>query len=160
MAEKTKTELVQRKPQDIDSELSELCKMMRIMSERDVDATLVQVLKTMMVHSQQKPMGGSELSEISGLNRITIIHHLRRLEGAGFVRRSEGKYILRVRSAEEMLVEFRKEMEETFQQMDEMAREIDSQFENIERIGARDFDRRSKKMGKEMLEFHKRRRIR
>jgi DNA-binding MarR family transcriptional regulator len=115
------------------------------MSERDVDATLAQVLKTMMVHSRGKPVGGSELSEISGLNRITIIHHLKRLEGAGFVRRAEGKYVMCVHSAEDMLVEFRKEMEETFQHMDEMAREIDAQFNSME---------------KEMLESRKRRRIR
>ncbi len=148
MAEKTKLVLISRKqgePETIDTELSELCKMMRIMSERDVDATLAQVLKVMMVHSRDKPVGGSELSEISGLNRITIIHHLRRLEGAGFVRRSEGKYILRVRSAEDMLVEFRREMESTFQQMDEMAREIDSQFAEME---------------KGMFDAQKRRRIR
>ena len=163
MVEKSRAILVQRKsgePETVDAELSELCKMMRIMSERDVDATLAQVLKTMMVHSRDKPVGGSELSEISGINRITIIHHLRRLEGAGFVRRSEGKYILRVRSAEDMLVEFRKEMESSFQQMDEMAREIDAQFENMERISATDFDSKSKKMAKEMFEFQKRRRLR
>ncbi|MEM2138003.1 MAG: ArsR family transcriptional regulator [Candidatus Anstonellaceae archaeon] len=146
--EKPKAVLMQKKGSEqdtIDSELSELCRMMRLMSERDVDATLAQVLKTMMVHSRGKPVGGSELSEISGLNRITILHHLKRLEGAGFVRRSEGKYIMRVRSAEEMLMEFRKEMEETFQHMDEMAREIDQHFSQME---------------KEMLEFQKRKRMR
>lgn len=147
MADKQKAILISRKgePETIDTELSELCRMMRIMSERDVDATLAQVLKTMMVHSRGKPVGGSELSEISGINRITIIHHLKRLEGAGFVRRAEGKYVMRVRSAEEMLMEFRREMEQTFQQMDEMAREIDSQFAQME---------------KDMFEFHKRRRLR
>jgi len=147
MVERPKTILIQKKgeQESVDSELSGLCKMMRIMSERDTDATLAQVLKTMMLHSQGKPVGGSELSEISGINRITIIHHLKRLEGAGFVRRSEGKYLLRVRSAEDMLVEFRKEMEDSFRQMDEMAREIDAHFSQME---------------KEMLEFHKRRRLR
>jgi DNA-binding MarR family transcriptional regulator len=148
MADKPKAILIQRRatePETIDTELSELCKMMRIMSERDVDATLAQVLKTMMVHSRDKPVGGSELSEISGLNRITIIHHLKRLEGAGFVRRTEGKYVLLVKSADDMLVEFRKEMEQSFREMDEMAREIDAQFGQMER---------------EMLEFQKRRRLR
>ena len=146
MAEqKPKALLVQRGHQGIDEELTELCKMMRIMSERDVDATLAHVLKTMMVHSRQRPLGGSELSKISGINRITIIHHMKRLEGAGVVQRREGKYQLRAQSAEDMLMEFRKEMEQHFAQMDELAREIDAQFEQAERG---------------MMERHKRRLLR
>ena len=155
--------LMQKKGESIDEELTELCKMMKIMSERDVDATLAQVLKTMMVHSRDGPIGGSELSRISGLNRITIIHHLKRLESAGFVRRQEGKYLLRVQSAEEMLMEFRREMEEAFAQMDELAREIDSQFENFERRfeqeGARDFAHRAKHVEREFAERQRRRRL-
>lgn len=131
--QKPKIIMVQKSQAGVDDELSELCKMMHIMSERDVDATLAQVLKTMMVHSREQPLGGSELSKISGINRITIIHHLKRLEGAGFVQRKEGKYIMRVQSAEGMLMEFRKEMERTFAEMDELAREIDGQFESMER---------------------------
>ena len=134
MAEaKQKSELVARRPQSVDDELIELCKMMRIMSERDVDATLSQVLKTMMVHTRSEPLGGSELSKISGINRITIIHHLKRLEEAGFVARKEGKYCMRVQTAEGMLMEFRKEMDRAFTEMDELAREIDTEFEQMER---------------------------
>lgn len=148
MAEKPKTVLVQRReggdaPQnasslsragrEMDAELASLCRMMRIMSERDTDGTLPQVLKVMMVEGRGKPVGGSELSEISGLNRITIIHHLRRLEGAGLVRRQEGKYVLKVQSAEDMLVEFRKDMERNFSEMDEIARQIDEQFAQFEK---------------------------
>jgi DNA-binding MarR family transcriptional regulator len=137
-----KTILVQRKnPEDIDNELSALCRMMRIMSERDTDGTLPQVLKVMMVEGRGKPVGGSELSRVSGLNRITVIHHLKRLEGAGFVRRQEGKYVLRVQTAEDMLIEFRKEMEKSFAEMDEMARQIDEQFESFER----EFEERHRK---------------
>ena len=130
MAEKPKTVLLQKKEAEgeIDAELAELCRMMRIMSERDTDGTLPQVLKAMMIGARDRPVGGSELSRASGLNRITVIHHLKRLEVAGFVRRSEGKYVLCVQSAEDMLMEFRKDMEKNFAEMDEMARQIDEQF--------------------------------
>ncbi|MCX6769132.1 MAG: ArsR family transcriptional regulator [Candidatus Micrarchaeota archaeon] len=136
--EKQKTAVIvsQRKTQEgeIDAELVELCRRMRLMSERDVDATLAQVLKAMMQHARDSPMGGSELSKLSGINRITIIHHLKRLEGVGFVQRQEGRYILRVHSAEDMILEFRKEMEQTFQEMDEMARGIDEQFAAFDKM--------------------------
>ncbi len=127
-----KPALVQKKSQTLDQELAELCKMMNLMSERDVDATLAQVLKAMLEHSRQGPVGGSELSKLSGLNRITVIHHLKRLERGGIVKKEERRYILRFRSAEQMLMEFRKEMENDFEQMDELAREIDSHFEQME----------------------------
>ena len=128
-----KAGLVLRRKSEVDEELSELCRMMRLMSERDVDATLPQVLKAMLLCSRDGPVGGSELARASGINRITILHHLKRLENAGFVERREGKYVLRVSSAEDMLMEFRKEMERAFAQMDDMAREIDAHFEQLER---------------------------
>jgi DNA-binding MarR family transcriptional regulator len=132
--QKPKPELVSaRKEPNPDGELIELCRRMRLMSERDTDATLPQVLKVMLVHSHGQPVGGSELSELSGINRITIIHHMKRLEGAGFVQRREGKYILRVQTAEDMILEFRKEMERTFAEMDDLAREFDEQFALMER---------------------------
>ncbi len=142
--------LIRRKSSEgIDNELSALCKMMRIMSERDTDCTLPQVLKVMMVEGRGKPVGGSELSRVSGLNRITVIHHLKRLEGAGFVRRQEGKYMMRVQTAEDMLMEFRKEMEKSFAEMDEVARQIDEQFSLFERQmgqqAAREFEERNRK---------------
>ena len=143
MAQKPKAELVSAKKEaDPNEELIELCRKMRLMSERDTDATLPQVLRVMMVHSRGQPVGGSELSELSGINRITIIHHMKRLEGAGFVKREEGKYVLRVRSAEDMILEFRKEMERNFAEMDEMAREFDEQFASMSREFDEQFKRR------------------
>ena len=139
--DKQKAILVQRKEADVDGELVELCRMMRLMSERDVDATLAQVLKAMMVRCREGPVGGSELAKESGINRITIIHHLKRLEGAGFVRRTEGKYLLRVQSAEGMLTEFRREMEQAFAEMDELAHGIDEQFTQMDR----EFDERHRR---------------
>jgi DNA-binding MarR family transcriptional regulator len=131
-----------RKEANPDEELIQLCRRMRLMSERDTDATLPQVLKVMLVHSHGQPVGGSELSELSGINRITIIHHMKRLEGAGFVQRREGKYVLRVQTAEDMILEFRKEMERTFAEMDDLAREFDEQFAQMERSFDEGFKRR------------------
>ncbi|MEM4634057.1 MAG: helix-turn-helix domain-containing protein [Candidatus Anstonellaceae archaeon] len=133
MASYKQSDVLLQKKANTNDGLVELCRMMRLMSERDTDATLPQVLKIMLLEARDRPVGGSELSRASGINRITILHHLRRLEAAGFVRRINGKYIMRVQSAEEMILEFRKEMEEAFSQMDELAREIDAHFAEIEK---------------------------
>ncbi|MFA6213793.1 MAG: helix-turn-helix domain-containing protein [Candidatus Micrarchaeia archaeon] len=142
MADRQKTEMVAKRGEGPEEELVQLCRKMRLMSERDTDATLPLVLRVMMVHSRGQPVGGSQLSELSGINRITIIHHMKRLEGAGLVRREEGKYILRVRSAEDMILEFRKEMERNFAEMDEMARDFDEQFSLMARELDESFKRR------------------
>ncbi|MCX8196964.1 MAG: ArsR family transcriptional regulator [Candidatus Micrarchaeota archaeon] len=137
--------LASQQKTSLDSDLALLCKMMRIMSERDTARTLPQVLKLMLIEGKGKAVGGSELSRLSGLNRITVIHHLKRLEEAGFVRRIEGKYVLRFHSAEEMLIEFRKEMEKAFMEMDELARQIDEQFAELEREFATNYSALQKK---------------
>ena len=59
MAQKPKAEMVAaRKEANPNEELVELCRKMRLMSERDTDATLPQVLRVMMVHSRGQPVGG------------------------------------------------------------------------------------------------------
>jgi hypothetical protein len=50
--------------------------------------------------------------------------------------------VLRVRSAEDMILEFRKDMERSFAEMDELAREFDEQFAQMEREFDEHFKRR------------------
>src|SRR3989338_170530 len=104
-------QVIERRGEGADEELVKLCKYMRVMSDRDTDATVTQVLKTMMIAGRDKAVGGSELAKISGLNRITVIHHLKRLESAGLVKREETKYIMQPKNAEEMLLGFREDMD-------------------------------------------------
>lgn len=126
-----KVQVIERRGEGADEELVKLCKYMRIMSDRDTDATVTQVLKTMMIAGRDKPVGGSELAKMSGLNRITVLHHLKRLESAGVVKKEETKYIMQPKNAEEMLLEFRSEMDKMFSEMDDLAREIDREFEGM-----------------------------
>jgi len=116
----------------IENDLIEFCRKIRLMSERDIDATMPKILKMIYLKGRERPIGGSELSRTFGINRITILHHLKRLEQAGFVKRTNGKYMFRFKTISEMLLEFRKEMEQTFYEMDELTRKIDEYFAEIE----------------------------
>src|SRR3989338_532425 len=140
-------QVIERRGEGADEELVKLCKYMRVMSDRDTDATVTQVLKTMMIAGRDKAVGGSELAKISGLNRITVIHHLKRLESAGLVKREETKYIMQPKNAEEMLLGFREDMDKMFSEMDELAREIDREFEIMEGKGQHENAQRENKGG-------------
>jgi len=116
--------------EELEEELSKLFRSMHLMSERDLDATVTRVFRAMMRMGREGPVGSTELSKESGINRITVIHHLKRLESAGVVEKHESKYMLRVRSMEEMMEEMREDMLRQFEEMDQMARELDRAFMN------------------------------
>lgn len=109
----------------VEAELRELCKQLRLLSARDTEGTLAQVLKVVV---QKKVVGGTELARISGLNRITCIHHLKRLESAGMVKREGRKYKMRFASMRTYVKEIRIEMEKMLAESEERAAAIDREF--------------------------------
>lgn len=121
--------------EELEGELSKLFRSMHLMSERDIDATVTRVFRAMMRMGREGPVGSTELSRESGLNRITVIHHLKRLESAGVVEKRESKYVMRVQSIEEMMEGMREGMMRQFEEMDRMARDLDRAFlEDFERL--------------------------
>jgi len=120
--------------EEVEDELARLFRSMHLMSERDIDATMTRVFQAMMKMGQEGPVGSTELSRQSGLNRITVIHHLKRLESAGVVHKQETKYVLRCSSVEKLMDKMRGDMLKQFEEMDRMARDIDRAFvEDFER---------------------------
>ncbi len=109
-------------------EIIQLCRMMRIMSERDTEATVAEVMRALLKQAPEKPMGSTEVSRITRLNRITCIHHLKRLEVAGVVQREGVKYRLRSANAEELVNEMRRDTLRMFAEMNTLARDIDEEF--------------------------------
>jgi predicted transcriptional regulator len=114
--------------EEVEEELAKLFRSMHLMSERDIDATMTRVFQAMMRMGREGPVGSTDLSRASGLNRITVIHHLKRLENAGVVEKHESKYVMRVRSIEEMMDGMRIDMLKQFEEMDRMARDLDRAF--------------------------------
>lgn len=104
------------------------CQVLRIVEERDVDGTVVRVVRTILREGRDRPVGGTELAEASGLKRVTVIHHLRRLEELGLVQREAHKYRLRPACLEEMMDAMRLETLAMLEEAYVLAKEVDNEF--------------------------------
>jgi len=112
-------------------EFEQLCRHMRLMSGRDVDRTVARVFRVMVARGRMESIGGTELAEISRLNRITCLHHLGRLEAAGVVEREGRRYRLSEGSVEGIVEAMRAQTLRMFEEIEELARSIDEEFEGI-----------------------------
>ena len=89
-------------------ELERLLRFAGIVSERDVDNTVVEIMRSLVAASRERDFEGirsGELAKKSGLNRITCIHHLQRLEKAGLVEKENEHYELRLKSFSDLMTE-------------------------------------------------------
>ncbi|OIO21448.1 hypothetical protein COV61_05260 [Candidatus Micrarchaeota archaeon CG11_big_fil_rev_8_21_14_0_20_47_5] len=115
------------KREEPEEPLIRLCRGMNMLTERDTDATLVEIMKSLM-EMEEREIGCSELARQTGLNRITCIYHMNRLEKAGVVEKEEKKYRLVIDNFEGLVEGMRKRMERDFEEFEKMAREIDENF--------------------------------
>ncbi len=111
-----------------DDELEELCRSLRIISARDMDGTVTTVFRSILIEGRDRPVGSSELAAASRLNRVTVIHHLQRLERLGLVEHAQHKYRLRAPGLSEMVEMMRREMMQSLASAQELAGELDREF--------------------------------
>ena len=115
-------------PRDPDDELAAFCRSLRILSARDMDGTVTVVFRSMLVEGRSQPVGSSDLAKTTHLNRVTIIHHLQRLEQMGLVEHTQRKYRLRVSGLAEAVEQMREEMMRSFAEAETLALELDREF--------------------------------
>ena len=120
---------MKRSERDVEHELVELCRGIRLISGRDTDGTVVEVFRRVLV-KRGTPVGSTELSRDSRLNRITCIHHLKRLASMGILERDDGKYKLRGSSVEGVIDKMRENTLAMFEEMEQLAKKIDTELEN------------------------------
>jgi DNA-binding MarR family transcriptional regulator len=124
---------IRRIPEKSGDPIEILCEATGIVSGRDTDRTVVQVFRTVVRYSREEGIGGSELSELSGVNRITCIHHLKRLEEAGIIERENRRYHLRHESLRLTMHDIREQALSMFAELERMAGEIDEETGELER---------------------------
>ncbi len=109
-------------------EFERLCRSLRILNTRDMDGTVTVVFRSILISSRERPIGSSELAKTTRLNRVTVIHHLQRLERMGVLEHERHKYRLRVSGLSEMVERMQEEMLESLSEAKGMAAELDRHF--------------------------------
>jgi len=115
-------------PQDRQDEVGQLCHSLQIVSRRDLDGTVTTVIRAMLTSACDEPVGSSELASKLRINRVTVIHHLQRLERAGIVQKRERKYMLAPQGFGEFVKKMHEETEQMFEQAQMLAQKIDEEY--------------------------------
>ncbi|MCD6279813.1 helix-turn-helix transcriptional regulator [Candidatus Micrarchaeota archaeon] len=112
-----------------DLEIVEFCKKVNLISRRDIDKTVIVVLRSVL--SMGYPVGSTELARISGLHRLTCRYHLERLKDFGLLDEENGKYKMHFSSIREYVVYRRNEMLAMFREVEEIAKRMDEEFSGV-----------------------------
>ena len=109
-------------------EFERLCRSLRILNTRDMDGTVTVVFRSILISSRERPIGSSELAKTTRLNRVTVIHHLQRLERLGVLEHELHKYRLRVSGLQQAVAQMREEMMRSVQEAETLALDLDREF--------------------------------
>jgi hypothetical protein len=109
------------------SDLEEFSQMLNMVSRRDIHGTGLQVFRWILENRMQM-ISSSRMSETCDMNRLTCLHHLKRMEELGIVRNVDGRYVMESESMEQYIDRLEKEAEETFTVLRQLAKSIDKKY--------------------------------
>jgi predicted transcriptional regulator len=110
----------------VDAELEWLCSSLGFCEDIDRDRTASAIFRKLLESTYEgRPLRSDDLAEGVGKSRGAVVNHLNKLINSGLVVRYGTRYELREQSLRNTLLEMRRDMERMFQDMDEIAEEID-----------------------------------
>ncbi len=122
---------VRRNPhENINEELQWLGNSLGLFNLRDKDSSCFRVFITLIKKAKRdEPLTSDDIADKLSLSRGTVVHHLTKLMESGIVVRERRGYLLRENTLEKVVKDIKKDLEEAFAEIDQVAKEID------ERIG-------------------------
>jgi predicted transcriptional regulator len=94
---------------------------------RDKDKSQFRIFIALLKRSRLgSPISSDELAEELHLSRGTVIHHINKLIEAGIVVAHENRYFLRVAELSQLVLEMKRDLEESMESLQEVAGEIDA----------------------------------
>lgn len=114
---------------DIEKDLDWLCHTLGLVSGRDIDKTVIKLLKTIL-YSQIEGRGitSDELADKLSLSRGTIDYHLRSLIDLGLLTRDKNLIKLRSSSLLRTISEIKKEVDDIFEEVFKISEHLDKHF--------------------------------
>jgi predicted transcriptional regulator len=107
--------------------MEEFARMLNFISARDTNRTALQVFRWVLQNANQN-ISSSTMSDECDMNRLTCLHHLRRMEALGIVRNVDGRYVVETESMEQYIDKLENEAKETFTALRELAKKIDEKY--------------------------------
>jgi len=106
-----------------------ICKSLGFVSARDSEETASKIFRAIIdAMSRDMMLSSDDISEISGVTRGAVIHHLNSYISAGIIIHRNKKYILRTRSVESTVEELEREILHVLHDIKKIAREVDQRL--------------------------------
>ena len=105
-----------------------------LFGERDKEKSCFRVFIELLKAARfGRPLTSDQIAFKSHLTRATVIHHLNKLNQSGLVLKQKNLYILRAENLENVTLEIKKDLLGMFQDLEDMARELDEELGLIKR---------------------------
>lgn len=129
-----------RKPaeKEVNRDLQWFSESLGLFGERDKEKSCFRVFLELIKASRRgKAISSDEVALRSNLSRATVIHHIHKLQESGLVMPYKNKYILRVDNLESLVLELKKDLIRTFEDIQDIAKELDEELGLIKRSKVR-----------------------
>ena len=117
-----------RKPPEhnIDEEIVWLCSSLGFCEQIDKDRTAAAIFRSLLENTHEGVgLRSDDISERIGKSRGAVVNHLNKLISSGLIVRRGTRYELRERNLQNTINEMHRDMERMFQDMEEVAAQID-----------------------------------
>lgn len=117
-----------RKPvkKNLNEELQWMGDSLGLASLRDKDRSCFRIFIELLKSTRKnKALSSDEIAYKLKLSRGTVVHHLHRLMEAGLVIQEKNRYMLRVGNLEAVMEEIQKDVDRTFSDLRDIAKDID-----------------------------------
>jgi len=119
--------ITRRGAPQIGDDMEAFARMLNFVSARDTNRTALQVFRWVLQNSAQD-ISSSEMGRAVDMNRLTCLHHLKRMEELGIVRNVDGRYVVETESMEQYIDRLENEAKETFAALRQLAKKIDEKY--------------------------------
>ena len=125
-----------RKPteKDVNKDLQWFSESLGLFGDRDKEKSCFRVFLELIKATRKKiALNSDEIALKSNLTRATVIHHIHKLIESGLVLHFNNKYILRVDNLESLILELKKDLIRTFEDLQDIAKDLDDELGLIKR---------------------------
>ena len=111
---------------DINYELQWIGRSLGLFGERDKDKSCFRIFVTLVKETKNdRPLSSDVIAGELGLTRGTVVHHINRLISSGIVAREREGYMLRRESLQQLIDEIHRDMERMFKNLERVGKDVD-----------------------------------